>query len=221
LSGPVAVGKSSAARLLAGLLAGLPFGIKAATVCTDGFLWPNHILEAQNMLARKGFPESYDNRALTGFLIDLRRGLPVQAPLYSHTAYDILPGQTQPVQGVQAVVVEGVNILGQAPLESGPRDLAPFFDCALYLDGPQPLVREWYLERFMALRKAALHQPNAYFARYAALDEAAALKQAQRIWETVNRPNLIQHIHPSRKNAHLVLEAQADHTIGSIHLKTQ
>src|SRR5262249_5028347 len=74
IAGSVAVGKSTTARLLRELLAHWPEHPNVALVTTDGFLYPNAELERRGLLDRKGFPESYDRRALLRFVIDIKSG---------------------------------------------------------------------------------------------------------------------------------------------------
>ena len=94
VAGSVAVGKSTTARLLQELLGRSPRRPKVDLVPTDGFLYPNAVLEEHGILDRKGFPESYDRKALLKFVVDVKSGAPeVVAPVYSHVEYDIVAGQ--------------------------------------------------------------------------------------------------------------------------------
>ncbi len=64
VAGSVAVGKSTIARLLRELMSRWPGTPRVELVTTDGFLYPNAELERRGLMDRKGFPESYDRRAL-------------------------------------------------------------------------------------------------------------------------------------------------------------
>ena len=92
VAGSVAVGKSTTARVLQALLARWPNVPKVDLVTTDGFLYPNAVLERDRLMERKGFPESYDLPTLLRFLYDIKAGRrPVRAPVYSHLVCDVMP----------------------------------------------------------------------------------------------------------------------------------
>src|SRR6266446_4633710 len=59
VAGSVAVGKSTTARVLQALLARWPNVPKVDLITTDGFLYPNAVLEREDLMEKKGFPESY------------------------------------------------------------------------------------------------------------------------------------------------------------------
>ena len=204
LGGSVAVGKSTAARLVVRLLSTLRPDWRVELVTTDGFLLPNATLEERDILARKGFPESYDRRALLRFVADLKSGVEeVRAPLYSHLRYDVIEGETQVVREPDVVMLEGVNVLQRA---SGRVYVSDFVDFALYLDAEEADVRRWYLERFLALRNGAFQRPESYFHRYAQLSDDDAIAVAEGIWQRTNQPNLRNNIQPTRPRADLILE---------------
>jgi type I pantothenate kinase len=217
LGGSVAVGKSTAARLVVRLLSTVRPDWRVQLVTTDGFLLPNATLLERDILARKGFPESYDRRALLRFVADLKSGVPeVRAPLYSHLRYDVIDDDVQVVSGPDVVVLEGVNVLQRA---SGRIYVSDFVDFALYLDAEEADVRRWYLERFLALRNGAFQRPESYFHRYAALSDPDAIAVAEGIWERTNEPNLRQNIQPTRSRADLILEKGPDHFVERILLR--
>jgi type I pantothenate kinase len=217
LGGSVAVGKSTAARLVVRLLSSLRPGWRVELVTTDGFLMPNAALEERGILARKGFPESYDRRALVRFVADLKSGVSeVRAPVYSHLRYDIVEGEAQVVQAPDVVVLEGVNVLQRG---SGRVYVSDFVDFALYLDAEEDDVRRWYLSRFLALRNGAFQRPESYFHRYASLSDDEAVEVATGIWERTNRPNLLNNIQPTRPRADLVLEKGPDHFVSRVLLR--
>ena len=217
LGGSVAVGKSTAARLVVRLLASLRPDWRVELVTTDGFLMPNAALEERGILARKGFPESYDRRALVRFVADLKSGVSeVRAPVYSHLRYDIVEGEAQVVQAPDVVVLEGVNVLQRG---SGRIYVSDFVDFALYLDAAEDDVRRWYLSRFLALRNGAFQRPESYFHRYASLSDDEAVEVATGIWERTNRPNLLDNIEPTRPRADVVLEKGPDHFVSRVLLR--
>jgi type I pantothenate kinase len=217
LGGSVAVGKSTAARLVVALLSRLRPDWHVELVTTDGFLLPNATLVERDILVRKGFPESYDRRALLRFVAELKSGVEeVRAPVYSHLRYDIVDGEAQVVRRPDVVVLEGVNVLQRG---TGAVYVSDFVDFALYLDAQEGDVRRWYLERFIALRNGAFQRPESYFHRYATLSDAEANEVADGIWLRTNRPNLLQNIQPTRPRADLILEKGPDHFVQRLLLR--
>jgi type I pantothenate kinase len=216
LGGSVAVGKSTAARLVVRLLSSLRPDWRVELVTTDGFLLPNATLVERDILARKGFPESYDRRALLRFVADLKSGVDeLRAPLYSHLTYDVL-SETQLVRSPDVLVLEGVNVLQRG---SGRVYVSDFVDFALYLDAAEDDVKRWYLSRFLKLRNGAFQHPDSYFHRYAQLSDAEAIDVASAIWERTNRPNLLNNIQPTRPRADVILEKGADHFVSRVLLR--
>ena len=217
LGGSVAVGKSTAARLIVRVLQLLRPDWSVQLVTTDGFLLPNATLIEKGILARKGFPESYDRRALLRFVADLKSGVDeVRAPVYSHLVYDILPDETLVVQRPDVVVLEGVNVLKRG---SGRIYVSDFADFAIYLDALEDDVQRWYLNRFLKLRSTAFQDPESYFHRYAQLSDEEAVEVAQGIWQRTNKPNLRENIKPTRPRADLILEKGGDHFVSRIILR--
>jgi type I pantothenate kinase len=223
LAGSVAVGKSTTARVLQHLLAHWPAQPNVALVTTDGFLLPTAELERRGILERKGFPESYDRRALLRFLIAIKSGRDeVSAPVYSHLTYDVVPDEHVVVRRPDIVILEGLNVLQPArPREDGRSGLAPsdFFDFSVYVDAATSDIRHWYVERFLRLRETAFRDPASYFARYAALSHDEAVDRAQSIWDSINGPNLTQNILPTRGRADLVLRKDSDHSVRYVRLR--
>jgi type I pantothenate kinase len=223
IAGSVAVGKSTTARLLRLLLARWPDHPRVALVTTDGFLLPNAELERRGLLARKGFPESYDRRALLRFLIDVKSGRPeVRAPVYSHLRYDVVPGELEVLQSPDVLILEGLNVLqpARAPAEGGSAlAVSDLFDFSIYVDARTEDVRRWYVERFLRLRETAFRDPSSYFRRYADLDEPAAVARAGILWDGINGPNLEQNILPTRGRATLVLAKGPDHAVHHVRLR--
>jgi type I pantothenate kinase len=222
LAGSVAVGKSTASRALRELLSRWPHHPRVDVVTTDGFLYPTAVLEQRGLLGRKGFPESYDVRALLAFVRDLKAGRDrVTSPVYSHLVYDIVPGETKAVVRPDIVIVEGLNVLQTGPaVEGQPRVfVSDFFDFTIYVDAEVADIRAWYVERFLALRNTAFRDPASYFHRYARLSDAEAMETAGRIWAEINEPNLRANILPTRERAALVLRKSAGHAIEEVRLR--
>jgi type I pantothenate kinase len=223
LAGSVAVGKSTTARILRALLSRQANHPKVDLIPTDGFLYPNRILQEQGLMERKGFPESYDVHSLFRLLSDLKSGLPnLRAPVYSHLHYDISPDRCIEVDQPDVVLVEGLNILQSGPSAGNPNTsifISDFFDFSIYLDAEEQLIRNWYVERFLTLRDTAFQNPESYFHRYASLTQAQASQVAERIWETINGRNLRENILPTRPRADLILHKAADHSIQAVDLR--
>jgi type I pantothenate kinase len=222
LGGSVAVGKSTTARVLQALLARWPSHPSVALVTTDGFLFPNAVLEARGLLQRKGFPESYERSALVRFLADVKAGYPeVHAPVYSHQRYDIVPGATQTVRHPDVVIVEGLNVLQAPPAGFAENQLfaSDFFDYSIYVDAAETHIRSWYVERFLRLRDTVFQDPESYFHRYANLSESEARETAAGIWARINAVNLRENIAPTRVRAHLILEKGEEHRIERVQLR--
>lgn len=221
LAGSVAVGKSTTARLLQALLARWPRPRTVDIVTTDGFLRPNTELVARGLMDRKGFPESYDRASLLRFLADLKAGrTPVSAPLYSHLRYDVLPDERLVLDQPDVVIVEGLNVLQAATTGDPDRAVvSDYFDFSLYVDADEPLVRRWYVERFLTLRDTAFREPESHFRRYAELDEEQARRVATDIWERINGRNLRENIRPTRGRADLILHKGADHRVSAVRLR--
>lgn len=219
VAGSVAVGKSTVARLLRELLSRWCEIDSVDLVTTDGFLMPNAELERRGLLARKGFPESYDRRALLRFLSQVKSGAPeVRAPQYSHVKYDIVPGEEIVVRRPQVLVFEGLNVL-QTPSDSAQAAVSDYLDFGVYVDARTNDIERWYIERFLKLQANAFDSPDAYFKKYAGLSPDEATEVADRIWRTVNLPNLRQNIARTRSRADLILEKAADHTVNRVLLR--
>jgi type I pantothenate kinase len=223
LAGSVAVGKSTTARVLQQMLAHWPEHPRVALVTTDGFLWPNAELRRRGILHRKGFPESYDRKALLKFVIDIKSGKDeVEAPTYSHLVYDVVPDEKVVVASPDIVIVEGLNVLQSAGVRQDGRTglaVSDFFDFSVYVDAATSDIRRWYTDRFLRLRETAFRDPASYFARYASLSHDEAVAEANRIWDEINGPNLKQNVQPTRSRATLVLRKDHDHSVRWVRLR--
>jgi len=223
VAGSVAVGKSTTARILRTLLARWPNHPKVDLITTDGFLYPNKVLEERGLMQRKGFPESFDIKRLLRFLSDVKAGSPrVEAPVYSHFTYDILEGETVTVDQPDILVVEGLNVL--QPWKPADGDdpqpfVSDFFDFSIYLDADEEAIRRWYIERFLSLRRTSFKDPAAYFHRYSKLSETEAIETADAIWTSINLANLHRNVLPTRQRADLILRKGDDHRIRDVYLR--
>ncbi|HVS62100.1 MAG TPA: type I pantothenate kinase [Thermoanaerobaculia bacterium] len=223
IAGSVAVGKSTTARILQALLRRWPNHPKVDLLTTDGFLYPNAVLEERGLMNRKGFPQSYDVRSLYNFVFQVKSGeRHVRHPIYSHISYDIVSGETREVDQPDILIVEGLNVLQTAsrdPSKSSRTFLSDLFDFSIYVDAPAEVIRRWYVERFLTFRHTAFRDPDAYFNRYASLSRDEAEQVALRIWREINQVNLVENIEPTRERAHLILEKGHDHSVERVRLR--
>jgi type I pantothenate kinase len=218
IAGSVAVGKSTTSRVLQALLSRWPDHPTVDLVTTDGFLHDNATLVERNLMHRKGFPESYDRRALVDFLGRLKGGeAETHAPVYSHELYDIVPDAHITVRQPDILIVEGLNVLQAG---SGPKEfVSDYFDFSIYVDADEADIEAWYVERFFTLRDTVFKKDHAFFARYADLTDAEADREARMIWRTINGVNLRENILPTRERAHLILEKGRDHSVRRVYLR--
>lgn len=223
MAGSVAVGKSTTARILKELLTRWPSSPKVDLVTTDGFLYPNDVLRRENLMERKGFPDSYDVGALLRFLSAIKSGQPdVRAPVYSHLTYDVLPGEFLTIDRPDILIFEGLNVLQPREL---PRDgkfvpfVSDFFDFSIYIDADEELIHSWYIKRFMRLRETAFRNPQSFFHRYATLSEDAARSIAEGLWGNINLRNLRENILPTRPRADLILRKGEHHLVEEVALR--
>lgn len=222
IAGSVAVGKSSTARILQVLLSRQFGDLKVDLVPTDGFLYPNRVLQQRGIMHRKGFPESYDRRRLLQFMADVKSGVPrLEVPIYSHLIYDIVPNETRVIDRPDILIVEGLNVLQRGGRASRAPQMfvSDFFDFSIYVDADELLLQQWYVERFLRLRKTAFRDPSSFFRRYAELSVEEAVATARRIWREINYVNLKQNIEPTRERADLILEKGPRHTLERVYLR--
>jgi type I pantothenate kinase len=218
IAGSVAVGKSTSARILQALLTRWPEHPKVELITTDGFLYPNAVLESRGIMNRKGFPESYDTKKLVQFLREIKAGVPdVSAPVYSHVEYDIVKGDSQVVHQPDILIVEGLNVLqvGSDAMEF----VSDYFDFSIYIDAVESDIENWYIERFLALRKTVFSNPASFFTHFAHLTDEQAIEVARGIWREINGRNLSDNIAPTRARASLVMQKDANHRVTEVHLR--
>lgn len=222
IAGSVAVGKSTTARVLQKLLSMLPERPEVGLITTDGFLYPNAELEKRGILNKKGFPESYDAKSLLAFLAGVKSGREtLEAPVYSHLYYDIIPGEIQQIPKPDILIVEGINVL-QVTLNKKPRRrvfVSDFFDFSIYVDAAEKDIRQWYLDRFRTLQVTAFANPESYFHQYATYNEEDLMKFATEVWDEINGPNLEQNILPTRFRADLILEKGEHHFVRGVRIR--
>lgn len=218
LAGSVAVGKSTTARVLQALLSHWPDHPRVALVTTDGFLYPNKVLEGRGLMRRKGFPESYDQRRLLKFVADVKSGAEeVVAPVYSHLSYDVVPGELVRVARPDILILEGLNVL-----ERGAGDrlfVSDFFDFSVYVDADEETLLEWYTARFMKLKETAFQNPSSYFHHLAGVSDDEARATAAQIWQGINLVNLRENVLPTRERARLILKKGPGHRATGVYLR--
>jgi type I pantothenate kinase len=223
VAGSVAAGKSTTARVLQALLARWTNVPKVDLITTDGFLYPNAILEREGLMDKKGFPESYDLPALLRFLSDIKAGRrPVRAPVYSHLLYDVMPNQWIEIDRPDLLIVEGLNVLqtGRPPRDGKAIPyVSDFFDFSVYLDADVDVLRGWYVNRFLTLRGTAFADPKSYFHRYSTLSDQEAVETATAIWNRINLVNLYESILPTRQRADLILTKGENHLVCEVALR--
>ncbi len=220
IAGSVAVGKSTSARILQSLLSHWPNERKVDLITTDGFLHPLQKLKQDNLLHKKGFPVSYDTAKLIRFLAEIKSGKEkVQAPIYSHLTYDIVPHEFTEIKQPDILILEGLNVLQTAGNNSNQTFVSDFVDFSIYVDAQEVLLKEWYIKRFLKFRQSAFSDPNSYFKHYAKLSEQEAIATAASIWENINGLNLRENILPTRERADLILTKGTDHAVELIKLR--
>ncbi len=223
IAGSVAVGKSTTARILKALLSRWPSSPKVDLVTTDGFLYPNAVLEKEGIMKKKGFPESYDLPALLRFLSDIKAGKGlVEAPVYSHTSYDVVGGEQILIEKPDILILEGLNVLQTRTL---PKDgkavpfVSDYFDFSIYIDAREDLISEWYIERFMQLRKTAFLNKKSYFYNVSNMPDDEAVTMAKNLWSAINKINLLENIQPTRPRANLILHKGDNHLVDEVRLR--
>ena len=223
IAGSVAVGKSTTARILQALLARWPNHPKVDLVTTDGFLYPNRILEKQGIMNRKGFPESYDLKKLIQFVADVKSGrAEATAPIYSHVTYDIVPGRMQTIRQPDIVILEGLNVLQSNGVKKRYKPqvfLSDFFDFSIYVDAEEKDIIHWYIDRFLTLRRTIFRDNASYFHRYSKLSVKESQKLAKKIWAEINGLNLHENILPTANRAQLILKKGPNHKVEYVKLR--
>jgi type I pantothenate kinase len=223
VTGSVAVGKSTFSRVLAEVLSRWADHPSVELITTDGFLFPNKVLEERGLMDRKGFPESYDLRKMLDFMIALRQGaMTLKVPVYSHDSYDIVPDEFLEIRRPEILILEGLNLLqlnlmGEA---RAPKVFASdLIDFSIYVDAEESHIRQWYLERFMLLKNTAFRNPRSFFHRFSAMGDEEAKAFATDVWERINLVNLVENVAPTRERAQVVMQKGADHRVQEVWLR--
>lgn len=223
IAGSVAVGKSTTARLLQELMRRWPATPRVSLVTTDGFLLPNSELKRRRLMDRKGFPESYDQRALYNFVRDVKSGRDhVKAPIYDHITYDIVPGAEISINHPDVLILEGLNVLAPPRLAGSTHELeavSDLFDLSIYVDARTEDLERWYMERIFKLREIAFTNPASYFRRWADASDEEINTHFREIWRTINLPNLVDNIAPTRARANIVLSKGPNHRIEQVSVR--
>ena len=220
IAGSVAVGKSTVSRVLEKLLSRWPETPNVELITTDGFLYPNAELEAKGLMSRKGFPESYDIKALMSFISDIKSGVPkVEAPVYDHLTYDIIPGKRQVVSNPDVLIIEGLNLL-QPPQFDQELALSDFLDFGIYVDADYKNIEKWFISRFEQLWRSAFTDPKSYFHDLTkTMNQEQAIDRAAMTWREINLPNLKANILPTKNRATAVLQKGDNHRVKSVLLR--
>ncbi len=223
IAGSVSVGKSTTARVLQALLSRWKEHTSVSLVTTDGFLYPNKILEEKGILLKKGFPQSYDTKRLLNFVMDMKSGKPeVQAPKYSHLIYDVVPNAYEILHQPDILILEGLNVLQSSidyPENKARLFVSDFVDFSIYVDADEAQIEKWYISRFMKLRNGAFTDPKSYFRNFTQLSEKEAIMTSRTIWREINRKNLRKNILPTRERASLILHKGEDHKVDMVKLR--
>ncbi len=223
VAGSVAVGKSTTSRILQALLQRWPSSPRVALVTTDGFLYPNAVLEKRGLMERKGFPESYDRAGFISFLAAVKSGRHrVAAPVYSHLVYDVKPNEVIVIDQPDILIVEGLNILQPGELPGSGRPIlfaSDFLDFSVYIHAEPDHLRKWFVERILRLRETAFRDPDSFFHQFSRMSEQETIDMAVGVWDTINLPNLIDNVLPTRGRADLILTKAEDHAIQTVQLK--
>lgn len=220
IAGSVAVGKSTSARILQSLLSHWPSERKVDLITTDGFLYPLEKLKKDHLLHKKGFPISYDTPKLIHFLADVKSGkTEVEAPIYSHLTYDIIPDKFNVINKPDILILEGLNVLQTGNNKTNQTFVSDFVDFSIYVDAEEKLLKEWYIKRFLKFRESAFNDPNSYFKHYANLSKEESITTASKIWDEINGLNLNQNILPTRERANLILKKGHNHQVELIKLR--
>lgn len=223
ISGSVSVGKSTTARVLQALLSRWKENTKVSLITTDGFLYPNEILEEKGLMLKKGFPQSYDIHRLLQFVRDVKSGKPeVLAPKYSHEIYDIVPDEYEVIAQPDILILEGLNVL-QSGMDY-PRDkprvfVSDYLNFSIYVDAEENDLENWYISRSLKYREMAKDDMDSYFYKFAILSDREADNMVRSIWREINRKNLRKNILPTSERASLILHKGGNHKVDYVRLR--
>ena len=218
ITGSVSVGKSTISNIIKKLAISPPINLSAQVISTDNFLFPNSQLQKDQILHRKGFPESFDHAAIIEFLSEISEGKPNSIiPIYSHETYDI--DGTSRYEVTDLIIIEGVNIL-QNPIEKNDRgpSIREFLDFSIFIDADESEITQWYEDRFLKYCSLAEDNTKSFFSQFKNLNMEERKKLASEIWKSVNKPNLDSYIYPSKEYADLIIKKGNDHLVSSLQV---
>jgi len=218
ITGSVSVGKSTISNIIKKLVTSPPINLSAQVISTDNFLFPNSQLQKNQILHRKGFPESFDHAAIIKFLSGITEGKPNSIiPIYSHESYDI--EGTSHSEVTDLIIIEGVNILQDPPERKGKeQSIREFLDFSIFIDADESEITQWYEDRFLKYCSLAEDNTKSFFSQFKNLNMEERKKLASEIWKSVNKPNLDKYIYPSKKYADLIIEKGNDHLVSSLQV---
>ena len=218
ITGSVSVGKSTISNIIKKLVTSPPINLSAQVISTDNFLFPNSQLQKDQILHRKGFPESFDHVAIIEFLSEISEGKPNSIiPIYSHETYDI--DGTSRYEVTDLIIIEGVNVL-QNPIEKNDRgpSIREFLDFSIFIDADESEITQWYEDRFLKYCSLAEDNTKSFFSQFKNLNMEERKKLASEIWKSVNKPNLDSYIYPSKEYADLIIKKGNDHLVSSLQV---
>nr|BET44468.1 MAG: type I pantothenate kinase [Candidatus Aschnera chinzeii] len=221
ITGSVSAGKTTTAKLLQLLLTNYFRCYKINIIATDGFLYPNKTLIKYGIMAKKGFPQSYNLKNLLQLLYDIKSGVDTLCiPIYSHILYDIIPDKQQIIKNPDILIIEGLNILQNNLLNVCKQiHTSGFIDFSIYIDAHENLLKLWYVDRFLKFCRQSIYNSSSYFHRYSKLETTELINIAQYIWNTINMVNLYNNILPTKNMASLIITKGINHTIINMQLK--
>ena len=218
ITGSVSVGKSTISNIIKKLVTSPPINLSAQVISTDNFLFPNSQLQKDQILHRKGFPESFDHVAIIKFLSEISEGKPNSIiPIYSHETYDI--EGTSHSEVTDLIIIEGVNIL-QNPIGKDNQDprIRDFLDFSIFIDADESEITQWYEDRFLRYCSLAEDNTKSFFSQFKNLNLEERKKLASEIWKSVNKPNLDSYIYPSKEYADLIIKKGNGHLVSSLQV---
>ena len=66
------------------------------------------------------------------------------------------------------LIIEGLNVLQPARVEADGKPglaVSDFFDFSVFVDAPESHIKQWFLERFLTLRRTAFTDERSFFRR--------------------------------------------------------
>lgn len=171
----------------------------------DNFIYSNAYLESNNLMKRKGFPESFNSKELKNCLENLKyhQIFPFNMPCYSQDIKDIMPGKVIPIEKSDIYIIEGVNLF----FKYDNFHAVDYLDFSIYLDTESDIVKERAIKRFMAAYAQSQQKPTPYFEQFTGWSEEAIRAHAEKLWQTMDSELLKNYIEPHRSIANLILKS--------------